>query len=280
MQNEICRYILQWVDENIDTGCNVSDMSKTTGYSRRTLETWFQRYYNMSPGVYLFRRKMTRAAFILKLTIIPITEIAQLLHFGSNQSFAKAFKRFSGVTPTEYRNSKIWDLTILQSSILFSEDKIRDIKVCELTEKYLTGKFNFCLDSYLSFSNTPSTEKIRKEVINLMLSKGRDVYLSARPVVLDDLNKNREGYIGVLMTVGFLTDERNQKTILMPGGRFCSYHFSCNWSEYSLYTNMCFIKLMSENKFHFTGGNSYVHFINIFGETLDLVECELSIPIA
>ncbi|EDX8060390.1 helix-turn-helix domain-containing protein [Salmonella enterica subsp. enterica serovar Morehead] len=279
MQNKICRYMLQWIDENIDTGLNISDMSKMTGYSRRTLEFWFRKYYNMSPGHYLFLRKMTRAAFMLKLTIIPITEIAQLLHHSSNQSFAKAFKRFSGVTPTEYRNSKLWDLTILQSSILFSDEKITDVKVCVLKERYLTGKSSFCLDSYLNFAKSKFLEILKKEVITLMVSKKGDVCLSARPVMLNDLSKNREGYVGVLMTIGILADAKTEETILMPSGRFCRYHFCCDWSEYPFYTNMCFIKLMSENKFHFSGGDCYVHFFSIPEGITDWIECELFIPI-
>ncbi|EGM3390171.1 helix-turn-helix transcriptional regulator, partial [Salmonella enterica] len=202
MQQIICRYILQWVEENIDTGRNISDLVRTAGYSRRTVESWFKIFCHMSPGDYLFRRRMTRAAVMLRLTILSVTEIAQLLHHSSNQNFAKAFKRFSGTTPTLYRDNKKWDLTILQNSLLFSMENVTEVVICELTDRYLCGMSYFCSDSYLNNDKIALTQQIQREVTRLILSGDRDIYLSGRPVIFNDLSKNREGHIGVLMTIG------------------------------------------------------------------------------
>lgn len=279
MQQIICRHILQWVEDNIDTGRNISGLAKTVGYSRRTLESWFLTFCEMSPGDYLFRRRMTRAAVMLRLTILSVTEIAQLLHYSCNQNFAKAFRRFSGKTPTQYRNSKEWDLTILQNSLLFSDNKVTEVEVCELTDRYLCGTSHCCADSWLNNAKESLTQQIHREVIRLFLSGEGDIYLSGRPVVSDDLSKNREGHVGALITIGHLTDTETEKTVLMPGGRFCSYRFSCNWSEYSLYTNMCFIKMMSEHKFQYAGGDCYVHFTGSPVTIMSQVECEIFIPV-
>lgn len=280
MQQIICQHILLWVEDNIDTGCNIYDLAKTAGYSRRTLESWFLTFCGMSPGDYLFRRRMTRAAVMLRLTVLSVTEIAQLLHHSSNQNFAKAFRRFSGKTPTQYRSSKEWDLTILQNSLLFSDDKVTEVIVREFTDRYLCGTSYYSADSYLNNAKVTLTQQIQREVTRLLLSGEEDIYLSGRPVVSDDLSKNREGYIGVLMTIGQLTDTKTEKTTLMPGGRFCSYRFSCSWSEYSLYTNMCFIKLMSENKLHYAGGDCYVHFSGSPATIMSQIACEMFIPVS
>lgn len=279
MQQIICRYILQWVEDNIDTGCNISDLAKTAGYSRRTVESWFLAFCGMSPGNYLFRRRMTRAAVMLRLTVLPVTEIAQMLHHSSNQNFAKAFRRFSGKTPTQYRNSKEWDLTILQNSLLFSDDKVTEVVICELRDRYLCGTSHCCVDSWLNNAKEVFTQQIQREVTRLILSGKEDIYLSGRPEVLDDLSKNREGYVGALITIGQLTDIETEKTILIPGGRFCSYRFCCGWDEYYLYTNICFIKLMSENKFHYDRGDCYVHFTGSPVTIMSQVECEIFIPV-
>lgn len=279
MQQIICRYILQWVEDNIDTGRNISDLVKMAGYSRRTLESWFQRLYGMSPGDYLFRRRMTRAAVMLRLTALPVTEIAQLLHHSCNQNFAKAFRRFSGKTPTQYRNSEEWDVTIMQNSVLFSNDKVTEIAVCVLTDRYLCGTLFCCSDSYLSNVETAYAQQMKQEIIRLVLSGEDNIYLSGRPVALDNLSKNREGHIGVLVTIGKLADAETEKTIVLPGGLFCRYQFSCAWSEYRLYTNMCFIKLLSENRFNFSGGNCYVHFSGDPETIMSQVDCEIFIPV-
>ncbi|HGK5340685.1 TPA: helix-turn-helix transcriptional regulator, partial [Salmonella enterica subsp. enterica serovar Wandsworth] len=119
MQNVICKHILFWVEENIYTGLNIADLALSTGYSRRTLEVWFSEKYNITLGRYLFRRRMTRAAILLRLSTLSVTEIAVLLHHSSNPNFARAFRRFSRKSPKEYRDSSEWDLSVMQASLYY-----------------------------------------------------------------------------------------------------------------------------------------------------------------
>ncbi|HBI5523967.1 TPA: helix-turn-helix transcriptional regulator, partial [Salmonella enterica subsp. enterica serovar Welikade] len=119
MRQAICKHILFWVEENLYTGLTIADLAVSTGYTRRTLELWFSATYDISPGRYLFRRRMTRAAVLLRLSTLSVTEISVLLHHSNNQNFARAFKRFSGKKPTEYRNSREWDLSVMQASLYY-----------------------------------------------------------------------------------------------------------------------------------------------------------------
>ncbi|EFO3220881.1 AraC family transcriptional regulator, partial [Escherichia coli] len=41
MLDVVCKYILQWVELNLDTGKNIDDLVSSVGYSRKTIETWF-----------------------------------------------------------------------------------------------------------------------------------------------------------------------------------------------------------------------------------------------
>ncbi|EEW1288134.1 AraC family transcriptional regulator, partial [Escherichia coli] len=119
MLNTICHYILQWVEDNLDTGKNINDLVQTIGYSRKTVEMWFYKKYGITIGGYLFKRRMSRASVLLKLTHMSITEIATLLHYSSSQNFARTFKKFSKKSPTEYRNSEYWDITTMYPSLLY-----------------------------------------------------------------------------------------------------------------------------------------------------------------
>ncbi|HCL7400092.1 TPA: helix-turn-helix transcriptional regulator, partial [Escherichia coli] len=112
MLPSVSSYILHWIELNLDTGKKIGDMISTTGYSRKTVEKWFFREFGLSLGNYLFRRRMSRAAVLLRLTQLPITEIAELLHYSSSQNFARAYHRFTGKTPSEYRRSKNWDVSV------------------------------------------------------------------------------------------------------------------------------------------------------------------------
>ncbi len=132
-------FILHWIELNLDSGKNIGDMVSSTGYCRKTIETWFFRKYGLTLGGYLFRRRMSRAAVLLRLTKLPITEIAELLHYSSSQNFSRAYHRFTGKTPSEYRKSKDWDISVLQFSFLYNID-IEDIDECVLPERFLIGK--------------------------------------------------------------------------------------------------------------------------------------------
>lgn len=92
MLDNVCDYIAQWVEDNLDTGKNINDLIEDIGYSRKTVEVWFLNKYGVNIGEYLFKRRMTRASVLLKLTHLTITEIATLLHYSSSQNFARLSK--------------------------------------------------------------------------------------------------------------------------------------------------------------------------------------------
>ncbi|MFS6816723.1 helix-turn-helix transcriptional regulator [Citrobacter meridianamericanus] len=103
MDRDAFHRALIWVEENLCSGKGVNELVRATGCSRRTLEQGFQAHFGFSPGDYLFRRRMTRAAIMLRMTSLHITEIAVLLRYHSGQNFTRAFRRFFGVIPTDYR---------------------------------------------------------------------------------------------------------------------------------------------------------------------------------
>ncbi|EDS3841709.1 helix-turn-helix transcriptional regulator [Citrobacter portucalensis] len=279
MQIVVCKHILKWVEDNLISELNVSDMAASTGYSRRTLELWFSAHYGMSPGKYLNRRRMTRAAVLLRLTRLSVTEIALLLHHSSNQSFARAFRRFFGVTPTDYRNAKEWDLSALQASFFYAKEIPFDVTVCILSEQYITGRSCTCTDSYLYNSNNLLTDYIRREVTRLTKAGAENIYLSGGTAPPQNMNESRGGLLVAIVTVGTLVNVRTEDTMVMPGGRFCRYSFSCKWEEYTAHTNMIFIHIMSENKFFYTGGNCYVHFTGEPEHVEKKICCEMFIPV-
>ncbi|EBY1462399.1 helix-turn-helix transcriptional regulator [Salmonella enterica] len=279
MQQVICKYILKWVEDNLTSDLNVSDMAVSTGYSRRTLEIWFSEQYGMSPGKYLNRRRMTRAAVLLKLTRLPISEIAMLLHHSSNQNFARAFRHFSGVTPTNYRNSNEWDLSGLQASFFYAKEISFNVTTCTLPEQYITGVSYSCADSYLYNTNNLLTDYIQKEVIRLIKSGTTNIYLTGETILPQNMKESRVGQVVATVTVGTLVNISSEDTVIMTGGKFCRYSFSCKWEEYCTNTNMMFIRIMSENKFIYTGGNCYVHFTGKPEQVDKKINCEVFIPI-
>ncbi len=71
MKDSISNYILSWVEENNFTILHIGDLVADIGYSRRTIETWFKEKYRLSLGEYILRRRLSRAAIMLRMTSIP-----------------------------------------------------------------------------------------------------------------------------------------------------------------------------------------------------------------
>jgi AraC-like DNA-binding protein len=77
------------------------------GYSRYHFVRAFKAAYGETPGQYLSRRRIERAAEMLHTADLAVTEICTLVGFTSLGTFCARFKRQTGLTPTEYRREHL-----------------------------------------------------------------------------------------------------------------------------------------------------------------------------
>lgn len=103
MKESIRKHILKWVEDNIYSLTSIDVLVQELGYSRRRIETWFRHWYQQPVGEYILKRRISRAAILLRMTSLPVTEIAFLFHYHSSQGFSRSFKKYTGLTPSEYR---------------------------------------------------------------------------------------------------------------------------------------------------------------------------------
>ncbi|HFB2156673.1 TPA: helix-turn-helix transcriptional regulator, partial [Escherichia coli] len=76
--------------------------------SRRYLQILFTKIMGIPVGKYIQLRRITRAAILLRLTNLTIADISERLFFDSQQTFTREFKKNTGLTPLQYRKSKLW----------------------------------------------------------------------------------------------------------------------------------------------------------------------------
>lgn len=101
--------ITQYIEDNLETMLiNISDLVNYSGYSRRYLQFLFKDNIGIPVGKYIQLRRVTRAAILLRLTPLNISHIAEKLHYDSQQTFTREFKKNSGYTPLQYRKHKVW----------------------------------------------------------------------------------------------------------------------------------------------------------------------------
>ncbi|MDA3730740.1 AraC family transcriptional regulator [Niameybacter massiliensis] len=96
---EVLSYIEQHLDENI----TLEHLAQIANLSEGRFKTKFRQDIGMPPREYILREKIKRAKELLEDDVLSITDISYMLSFSSSQYFSTVFKRFTSISPLEYR---------------------------------------------------------------------------------------------------------------------------------------------------------------------------------
>lgn len=98
--------IMTIVNSNIDNqNLNVEMLCSELGISRVHLHRRMKSFVGMSPGEFIRNIRLKQACELLKNKDIDITQIAYAVGFTNNAHFSTTFKKYFGITPTEFRNN-------------------------------------------------------------------------------------------------------------------------------------------------------------------------------
>ena len=100
--------VLDIIFREFHTDMSPQKAAKSLMLSVRQLERITMKYYNMSfKQKYILSRMELAPALLKNFKNMSIDEIAQKLNFNSPQYFAIVFKKYYGISPTEYRKITI-----------------------------------------------------------------------------------------------------------------------------------------------------------------------------
>jgi AraC-like DNA-binding protein len=88
----------------LDAALAMEDIARQVGLSPSHFYERFKREVGQTPADYLNRLRCAQARELLTTTNTPIIEIAFSLGYSSSQYFANTFRKYTGMTPTAYRN--------------------------------------------------------------------------------------------------------------------------------------------------------------------------------
>ncbi len=99
---QACRYVVEHVDEKI----GLTSISNTLGISKNYFCSLFKQETGDNFLNFVTNTKMQRAKYLLKEKNMRIYEVCNYLGYTDTTYFTKLFKKYSGITPNEYKKTE------------------------------------------------------------------------------------------------------------------------------------------------------------------------------
>jgi AraC-like DNA-binding protein len=96
---------LERIHDDLTHPWTVASLAASCAMSRSAFASRFKALLGISPVAYVIRWRMHRAAHLLRSEGLTIQQLCEQAGYRSEATFAKAFKRFMGVPPAEYRRT-------------------------------------------------------------------------------------------------------------------------------------------------------------------------------
>lgn len=97
--------IVDYIQQNLSTNIRIADIAAQFGYNPKYLSHMFTEHSGIPLKQFILNQKMDAANMLLTDGDRQISDIASSLGFSDVHNFSKAYKKVTGLTPTEYRNT-------------------------------------------------------------------------------------------------------------------------------------------------------------------------------
>lgn len=109
-KSEDIKKLIEYMEEHFcDTDFCMTALSDASGMSTRTIARELKKNLNKTFSEYLDELRMQKAQELLLETSFTTAQIAKMCGYGLENTFFKAFKRKYGVSPSNYRETKVRD---------------------------------------------------------------------------------------------------------------------------------------------------------------------------
>ena len=93
-------------DRNYAAPLDLAALAAAAGVSKYHFLRCFAAAYGETPMAYLTRRRIERAADLLRATNLTVTEVCGLVGYSSLGSFSQRFTELVGMSPAQYQRSQ------------------------------------------------------------------------------------------------------------------------------------------------------------------------------
>jgi Response regulator containing CheY-like receiver domain and AraC-type DNA-binding domain len=104
INDRVIKEIINYINYDLSDS-SLKSLAEKVGINPVYLSRYFKEKTGMNFIDYLIKRKMEKAEDLLYSTNLPIVEISELVGYSNEKNFSRAFKKYHGVPPAEYRHA-------------------------------------------------------------------------------------------------------------------------------------------------------------------------------
>jgi AraC family transcriptional regulator len=95
--------LVEFIDEHLAEEISLATLAELVDLSLFHFAHAFKQSFGVPPHRYHMNRRMDRARNLLRRSAFSVTQIGSQIGFRETSSFTRAYRKFAGVTPSEYR---------------------------------------------------------------------------------------------------------------------------------------------------------------------------------
>lgn len=99
IRQKILQQLLEWIECNLEHPISIEDIAQKSGYSRRNIQLLFRNFMHVPLGEYIRKRRLCRAAILVRLSAKSMLDIALSLHLIHSSHSAANLKSYSAALP-------------------------------------------------------------------------------------------------------------------------------------------------------------------------------------
>ena len=105
VENYFASSVIKLLEDHLYGKITVQEICERLNFSRAYVANVFKKNTGYSVSEYYARMKISEAKKLIREENYNFTQISEMLHFDTPNYFSRAFKRITGMTPSEYRAS-------------------------------------------------------------------------------------------------------------------------------------------------------------------------------
>ncbi|RKJ88957.1 AraC family transcriptional regulator [Aeromonas veronii] len=277
--------ILNWIDTHLNEQPCLDRLADRLGYSIRMIQQHFKKKYGMTIGVYIQHRRIYRACVLLRMTNLPVGEIACMLHYDNHHNFCRAFKKKLHCTPTAFRDLPQELLPSIPLPQIHYKEGFT-YRLITLTNKTLYGSQFTYEEKFLGTSALGESTRLQR--LQSWFRDGNTTTTIASEIIRDNSSYNArneiiivDALIGRTIDTHLVTDLPANTSDYILDGEYLCCPFYGTLSEYTKHNRYIYNHLLPRLHLRRREGRDieFFHFTHHLFDTIPKVLCEHFIPI-